>query len=61
MKRLLKELWQGDQGQDLIEYTLVLAAIGLSSAVLFIGSGNDVKGIWSISNSELVTANVSAS
>jgi len=61
MSCLLKDLWQCDQGQDLIEYTLVLAAIGLSSAVLFIGSGNDVKGIWSISNSELSAANVSAS
>ena len=61
MKHLLKELWRHDQGQDLIEYTLVLAAIGLSSAVLFIGTGNDVKGIWSISNSELSAANVSGS
>jgi Flp pilus assembly pilin Flp len=61
MRRLLKELWLYDQGQDLIEYTLVLAAIGLSSAVLFIGSGNEVKGIWSISNSELSGANVSVS
>jgi Flp pilus assembly pilin Flp len=61
MRRLLRELWLYDQGQDLIEYTLVLAAIGLSSAVLFIGSGSDVKGIWSISNCELTAANVSAS
>ena len=61
MKYLLRELWLNDQGQDLIEYTLVLAAIGLSSAVLFIGSGNDIKGIWSVSNSELSAANVSAS
>ena len=50
-----------EQGQDLIEYTLLLAFVALASAALFIGAGNSVKGIWSITNSQLVAANSSAS
>jgi Flp pilus assembly pilin Flp len=45
----------------LIEYTLLLAFVALASAALFIGAGNSVSGIWSVTNSQLVTANTSAS
>jgi Flp pilus assembly pilin Flp len=50
-----------EQGQDLIEYTLLLAFVALASAALFIGAGNSVKGIWSLTNSQLEAANSSAS
>ncbi len=50
-----------EQGQDLIEYTMLLAFVALASAALFIGSGNSVYGIWSITNSQLIVANTSAS
>lgn len=50
-----------EQGQDLIEYTLLLAFVALASAALFIGAGNSVSGIWSVTNSQLVVANTSAS
>ena len=50
-----------EQGQDLIEYTLLLAFVALASAALFLGAGNSVKGIWSITNSQLAAANTSAS
>jgi Flp pilus assembly pilin Flp len=50
-----------ESGQDLIEYTLLLAFVALASAALFIGAGNSVSGIWSVTNSQLVTANTSAS
>ena len=54
--------FRGDEsGQDLIEYTLLLAFVALASAALFIGAGNSVKGIWSVSNSQLAAANASAS
>ena len=57
----LRNLWNDDQGQDLIEYTLLLAFVALASAALFIGAGGSVKGIWSSSNSQLAAANSSAS
>ena len=50
-----------EQGQDLIEYTLLLAFVALASAALFIGAGGSVQGIWSVTNSQLGAANTSAS
>jgi Flp pilus assembly pilin Flp len=50
-----------ESGQDLIEYTLLLAFVALASAALFIGAGGSVQGIWSVSNSQLTAANASVS
>jgi Flp pilus assembly pilin Flp len=50
-----------DRGQDLIEYTLLMAFVALSSAVLFIGLGGNISGVWTTSNSQLAAANASAS
>jgi len=57
----LRNLWNEEQGQDLIEYTLLMAFVALASAALFIGAGGSVKGIWSTSNSQLTAANSAAS
>jgi Flp pilus assembly pilin Flp len=59
--RLLNSFLRDDQGQDLIEYTLLLAFVCLTSATLFISAGGDVSGIWSATNSQLALANTSAS
>jgi len=45
-----------DSGQDLIEYTLLLAFVALASAALFIGAGGSVNQIWSVANSQLGNA-----
>jgi Flp pilus assembly pilin Flp len=58
--RVIRALWTDDQGQDLIEYTLLMAFVALASAALFIGAGGSIQGIWSTSNSQLVAANTSA-
>ena len=58
---LLTSLWNDEQGQDLIEYTLLMAFVALASAALFIGAGSSIEGIWSTTNSQLVAANTSAS
>jgi Flp pilus assembly pilin Flp len=57
----LYNFWNDDQGQDLIEYTLLMAFVALASAALFIGAGGSIKGIWSSTNSQLEAANTSAS
>jgi Flp pilus assembly pilin Flp len=61
----VKKMWNGflndEQGQDLIEYTLLLAFVCLASAALFISAGGSVAGIWTSANSDLATANTSAS
>ncbi|HKW97890.1 MAG TPA: Flp family type IVb pilin [Bryobacteraceae bacterium] len=61
MTTLLQNFWKDEQGQDLIEYTLLLAFVCLASAALFIGAGGSVAGIWTATNSRLVAANTSAS
>jgi Flp pilus assembly pilin Flp len=50
-----------DQGQDLIEYTLLLAFVALASAALFISAGGSVNTIWNVANSRLSVAAASAS
>lgn len=58
---LLREFWKDEQGQDLIEYTLLMAFVALASAALFKGAGGAIKGIWSSTSSQLTQANSSAS
>ena len=57
----LRNFWNDEQGQDLIEYTLLLAFVALASAALFIGAGDSIKGIWTTTNTQLVAANATAS
>lgn len=61
MLNVMKRLWQNEQGQDLIEYTLLMAFVALASAGLFISSGQSVSAIWSISSDDLASAAVTAS
>jgi len=56
MLNVMKRLWHDEQGQDLIEYTLLMAFVALASAALFISSGTYVSQIWSTGNSSLSAA-----
>jgi len=59
MKNFCARLWQDDQGQDLIEYTLMLAFVALASAALFSTAGTSINQIWSKTNSQLSAASSS--
>lgn len=61
MKNLCRKFWQDEQGQDLIEYTLLIAFVALASAALFLGAGGSIKSIWTITNTQLSNAATSAS
>ena len=61
MKLLIANLLKDEQGQDLIEYTLLMAFVALASAALFLGAGGSIKGIWTISSTQLANANTEAS
>jgi Flp pilus assembly pilin Flp len=61
MKIPLQLLLDDERGQDLIEYTLLIAFVALASAALFIGAGRSVKTIWTITNNQLSAAALSAS
>jgi Flp pilus assembly pilin Flp len=61
MKQILFRFLADDHGQDLIEYTLLMAFVALASAALFLGAGGSISGIWNVSNSQLAAANAAAS
>jgi Flp pilus assembly pilin Flp len=52
----LKELWQGEEGQDLVEYSLLLAFIAMSAMALLVTAGGSVKTVWTGINSQLKNA-----
>lgn len=60
MKQFVSRFVREEQGQDLIEYTLLLAFVALASAALFIGAGQSISGIWQVTNSHLSNANSAA-
>jgi Flp pilus assembly pilin Flp len=57
MFTFFKNFWNDQQGQDLIEYTLLMAFVALASAALFLGAGGNIQSIWTTSNSQLSQAN----
>jgi len=61
MKQLIVRFVRDEQGQDLIEYTLLLAFVCLASAALFISAGDSLKGIWSTANGIITNANTASS
>jgi Flp pilus assembly pilin Flp len=61
MKRLLLSFLCEESGQDLIEYSLLLAFVAFTSAGLAMGFSSSIAGIVSTSNSQLVAANLQAS
>jgi len=50
MKQLFLRFVREENGQDLVEYTLLLAFVCLASAALFIGAGKSMANIWSDTN-----------
>ena len=48
-----------EQGQDLIEYSLLLTFVCVLSVALFVSAGGSVSGIFSATNSQLDAANTS--
>jgi Flp pilus assembly pilin Flp len=57
----LRMFLKDEQGQDVVEYTLLLAFVALASAALFVNAGASVNGIWRTANGILSNANTSAS
>jgi Flp pilus assembly pilin Flp len=61
MINIVRSFLSEDNGQDLIEYTLLMAFVALASAALFIGAGGSIKTIWTTANTQLANAATSAS
>jgi len=52
-----RRFFRSEDGQDLIEYTLLLAFIVLVGAASYIGISRTTSSLWTIVNSRLSTAN----
>ncbi|HEY3839441.1 MAG TPA: Flp family type IVb pilin [Bryobacteraceae bacterium] len=61
MKTVIIEFCRDEQGQDLIEYTLLLAFVALGSAALMTKAGSSVKTIWTAGSNTLAAAATAAS
>jgi Flp pilus assembly pilin Flp len=55
------ELWAKEEGQDLIEYTILLAFLAVAVAGLLSGAGRSVTTVWSAARTTLSNAAAKAS
>ncbi len=58
MTTFVRNFWNDEQGQDLIEYTLLMAFVALASAALFINAGGSIATIWTKGSNVLSNAAV---
>jgi Flp pilus assembly pilin Flp len=56
MKNMIMNFVKDEQGQDLIEYTLLMAFIALASAAIFVNAGTSVNLIWGKASNQLSNA-----
>jgi Flp pilus assembly pilin Flp len=64
IRPMVCEMWRtfvrDEQGQDLVEYSLLLAFVCLAGAAMFIGMGQTTAGLWTVVNTRLAAANQSS-
>ena len=57
----LQAFWNGEEGQDMVEYSLLLAFIALAAVGLLSGIKTQLSGLWSTISSTLSSTNTAAS
>lgn len=60
MKTTFCQFWKNEDGQDLIEYTLLLAFVALGSAALMTKAGQSTGTIWTAASTTLANAALKA-
>ena len=55
MQTLLKRLWQDEQGQDLVEYALLLVLIALVAVSTLKTLGQTISSVFTNANTALTT------
>lgn len=56
MHRIFREFWTDETGQDLIEYTLILAFVALAAVGVFSTASDSITGIWTKTQNKLTAA-----
>jgi Flp pilus assembly pilin Flp len=57
----LRSFWQEENGQDLIEYSLLITFVAIACAAVVGTAGSATSPIWSGANTDLSKANTAAS
>ncbi len=57
----LSRFWKGEEGQDLVEYTFLVALVALGAVSLLKTQGSSVSTIWVAANTTVQGAAVAAS
>jgi Flp pilus assembly pilin Flp len=50
------DFWSEQDGQDMVEYVLILGAVSLAGAAAMIAMSGDINILWSVVNSRLTSA-----
>jgi Flp pilus assembly pilin Flp len=53
MKNFWLRFWKEEDGQDLVEYSLILAFVALSAAALLTTMGTSINTIWTAADGQL--------
>lgn len=56
MKTLFTALWREEDGQDVVEYALVLGFVALVAVGGMTTAGTDVRNLWTAINAKLTAA-----
>lgn len=57
MLQHLRRLIRNAGGQDVVEYSLILAFVCLAGAAMYIGMGGTTRSLWTTMNTRLASAN----
>jgi pilus assembly protein Flp/PilA len=55
MKNLLKRLWQEEEGQDLVEYGLLLVLVALAAISAMKGLASGISSVFSTASASLTS------
>jgi Flp pilus assembly pilin Flp len=53
---MASKFWRDEGGQDLLEYTLLLAMVCLMSAAMMVDTGTSIRTIWHTTGNNLSSA-----
>jgi len=56
MKTLIKRLWQEEEGQDLVEYGLLIFLVALAAVATMKTLATSIQGVFNSASASLTTA-----
>jgi len=59
-RRIISRILRDDQGQDLTEYTLLIAMVALAAFAIFISTGKTAAQVWKEAGATITSARVAA-